>query len=347
MADSDAPGWDAIDAVLDRAYPEQEPLHWGTIIRWSLGGPDPLDGASAYDAGDHWHYVSYGLTELYDKSFEDRDRSGWGFELSFRLDKGTAPDAPPVWPVSLMQNLARYVFETGNVLSPGDHMDCNGPLALGVDTALTAILVAHDPGLPRRVDSPHGAFGFHQIVGITADELAAVHSWNGVGMAELIAARAAQLVSRMDRDSFLHDASFVAALEAGRQRDGSSTGMTLLDQLDVGEEEGITVVTFGAIAVPSICDVLPFRIPYGRSYSLLSGDRAVTFAPCGDAAPGAARDDEGNLVLSTSEAAATAIAQTLVAKRGDHRIAELPGVVFRVVPTEVKSADGHIVDTIG
>lgn len=214
MADGDAPGWDAIDAVLERVYADQAPLHWGTIIKWSLGGPDPLDGTSAYDAGDHWHYVSYGLTELYDKESEDPDESGWGFELSFRLDKADARDAPPVWPVGFMQNLARYVFETGNVLSPGDHMSCNGPIGLDDRTALTAILVAHDPGLPKRVQSPHGAFGFHQIVGITSDELDAAQTYDGAKLAELIAQRSAKLVTRMDRASFLTDPAFLAALQA-------------------------------------------------------------------------------------------------------------------------------------
>ena len=41
---SDAPGWDAIDAALDRLYPGIEPKHYATLLKWSLGGPDPLDG---------------------------------------------------------------------------------------------------------------------------------------------------------------------------------------------------------------------------------------------------------------------------------------------------------------
>lgn len=46
-------------------------------------------------------------------------RSGYGFELSFRLaikeDVGDviANAKAPVWPRNLMQNLARYVFSTG------------------------------------------------------------------------------------------------------------------------------------------------------------------------------------------------------------------------------------------
>jgi hypothetical protein len=51
MAETDddvpaAPGWDAIDAALDSLYGGREPLHYGTIVRFAAGGPDPLDGIS-------------------------------------------------------------------------------------------------------------------------------------------------------------------------------------------------------------------------------------------------------------------------------------------------------------
>ena len=36
----------------------------------------------------HWHYVTYGFTELYEKKSEDPEVSGYGFELTFRLKRG-------------------------------------------------------------------------------------------------------------------------------------------------------------------------------------------------------------------------------------------------------------------
>ncbi|WP_341729673.1 suppressor of fused domain protein, partial [Brooklawnia sp.] len=69
-------GWDAIDSVFDAAYPGQEPQHWGTLIRWSLGGPDPLDGVSAYRATQpvpHWHYVTFGYSDLYGRDAVGRE----------------------------------------------------------------------------------------------------------------------------------------------------------------------------------------------------------------------------------------------------------------------------------
>lgn len=59
--DAPSPGWDAISARLDQLYPGQEPKHFGTLISHMLGGPDPLDGISAWRRTDqvpHWHFVT-------------------------------------------------------------------------------------------------------------------------------------------------------------------------------------------------------------------------------------------------------------------------------------------------
>ena len=142
----DAPGWAAIDAALRKVYGEQEPQHWGTVIPMMLGGQDPLDGISVYDAEDHWHYVTYGFSELFDKETDDKAWSGYGFELTFRLRK-TDPE-PPKWCASLLQNLARYVFRTHNGFAPGHKMGLNSPIALDHDTAIPWTPAASRPPRP-------------------------------------------------------------------------------------------------------------------------------------------------------------------------------------------------------
>ncbi|MCM1256839.1 MAG: suppressor of fused domain protein [Roseburia sp.] len=73
----EALGWDAITAEFERIYPDQKkPKHYGTLIGWALGGNDPLDGISIYDGGDYWHFVSYGMTELYEKEEENEEIIG-------------------------------------------------------------------------------------------------------------------------------------------------------------------------------------------------------------------------------------------------------------------------------
>ena len=67
-------GWNAITEAFEAIYPGQDkPKHYGVLIPWSLGGNDPLDGISIYDAGDYWHFVTYGLSELYEKESEHKE----------------------------------------------------------------------------------------------------------------------------------------------------------------------------------------------------------------------------------------------------------------------------------
>ena len=43
--------------------------------------------------------------------------SGFGFELTFRLRREPGEIAPPTWPAALLQALARYVFQSGQLAS--------------------------------------------------------------------------------------------------------------------------------------------------------------------------------------------------------------------------------------
>lgn len=36
-----APGWEAINEPLNDLYGSDEWKHWGTVVRYSFGGPDP------------------------------------------------------------------------------------------------------------------------------------------------------------------------------------------------------------------------------------------------------------------------------------------------------------------
>lgn len=173
MTSEDAPGWDAIVSALERTYGTAVPMHFGTVVKWSLGGPDPLDGLSAYartEPTPHWHIVSFGMSELHEKVSDLPERSGWGFELTFRPARAADERQPPAWALNLMQNLGRYVFESGNSFAAGDHIDLGGPIALDQPrTPIVAAGFAADPELPA-IDTPHGSLAFLQIVGLTADE---------------------------------------------------------------------------------------------------------------------------------------------------------------------------------
>lgn len=172
------PGWDAIDSVLKSIYKNQEPKHWGTLIKHMLGGPDPLDGISAYQstAGkiDHLHFCSYGFTSLYyDEEAVGGDFSRFGFELTFRLASKLPPDEEPIWTCNLMQNLARYVFESGKWFEEYHWIPANGPIKADYDTDIVGLVFINDPEL-KPVDPPHGIIEFLQMFGITENELASI-----------------------------------------------------------------------------------------------------------------------------------------------------------------------------
>ncbi|MCB9623501.1 MAG: suppressor of fused domain protein [Sandaracinus sp.] len=125
-----APGATAIATALAAVHGHAQPHHWGPTHSVRDGGEDPLDGVSAFPSNGHWHYVTYGLTQqrAEDTSFPFQPGlSGFGFELTFRLAH-LEGQPPPVWPVVMLQRLARYVFRSSNVFRPGDHMDLQLPM---------------------------------------------------------------------------------------------------------------------------------------------------------------------------------------------------------------------------
>ena len=61
----------------------------------------------------------------------------------------------PTWALGLLQNLARYVFGTGNRFAPGHKLGLDGPIAPGETTALSAVLFVEEPELPP-IASPRG-----------------------------------------------------------------------------------------------------------------------------------------------------------------------------------------------
>lgn len=180
FSEEDTPGWEAIDKALDKIYPKQEPRHYGTIIKYMLGSEDPLDGISVYDNKEqefHRHIVSYGMSELYyEPESAENDFSGWGFEFTFRIvpfkedEDNKKTKNEPFWAMNLIQNLARYVFESQKWFEAYHFVPSNGPIRTETDTKIVGIAFVPDPQLGV-IDTPHGEVSFLQIVGLTQEEL--------------------------------------------------------------------------------------------------------------------------------------------------------------------------------
>lgn len=179
--EDDSVGWDAIDEKLEAVYGKQEPRHYGTLIKWFMGGDDPLDGVSIYDCHQqafHRHLVSYGMSELYfNPESAENEFSKWGFEftariLPFSADKSSDnAEHEPTFLINVMQNLARYVFESGKWFEPYHFIPCNSPIRMETDTLITGVAFVPDPVL-NKIDTPNGEVQFLQMVGLTDNELA-------------------------------------------------------------------------------------------------------------------------------------------------------------------------------
>lgn len=198
VSDDGAPGWDAIDQALRHVHGSQEPKHVGYTPGLAFGSG--LQGCSAYDAGDHWHYVSYGLTELWSKEDGgDRDVSGWGYELTMRV-VGSRPGEPPGWPYGLLEMIARYTHANAHPYLVGDRLDLSGPITSDEPTQLTAVVFVRDPQLVE-ASSPNGRLEFRQIVGVTAQELSEMRSSTNESVLDRLTVHNALLVTDPSRRS--------------------------------------------------------------------------------------------------------------------------------------------------
>lgn len=340
----DQAGFDAISNAAGALYPGQEGLYYGTAIPYFLGGGDPLDGVEVWKSErgvPHWHYITYGFTELYEKESDDLETSGYGFELTFRLLRN-GEEQPPVWPVNLLQNLARYVFSSGNVFGPGHHMSCNGPIALETDTKLTALGFRIDPELGE-LDTPNGHMTFLQAVGITADEMDALMCWNGEKFLSELERHLPLCVTDLARPSQTENPAFRAAWQAGMERDGSSTAFLYLDEVGTRLEDGRGFLRLGAGHTHTLVNMLRARVGKGRDLYLQGREAAVQFRP---GAQPAAEPEEGILSLTLPEAALEELCAVLQPHAGVYPLAGSP-LTVELVPTRITDRDGHVLEVIG
>ena len=141
-----------------------EAVHVAPTIQPPFAG-GILNGISAYQGREHFHFVTYGLTDLFFKTDpDDPDVSGWGYELT--LTTHTA-DRPHPWAWEVLLHVARTTVELGTVYRPGARFL----------TGKVPDAASHLTGFalqPAPVVEPHafpfGRFDFLQLVGITEAE---------------------------------------------------------------------------------------------------------------------------------------------------------------------------------
>jgi suppressor of fused-like protein len=347
MADAtdDAPGWDAIDTALWPIYGDREPYHVGTVVPYALGGPDPIHGISAYQNAEpvpHWHFVTYGFSELWVKESSDPEVSGFGFELTFRLSCKAKEKKPPNWALNFLQNLGRYVFETGNTFGVGHTLPLNGPIEVGSSTLIHAVSFALEPQLPRMA-TPNGRVEFLQIVGLTLDELEAISSWNATAFLELRRCKDPLLLTDPSRASWLTDPQFADEVASRSKQDGSSCGwMNLV--LECETNSSPVCVCVQSIAVQGLCRRLLGRLPYGRELTLNGKDATVVFKP---GMKSLWRAPKGAVTIVLREDHLVELTKLVQTRAGVYPVPGVKNLVLQVLKTEIKDRDGNVVDIVG
>ncbi|SES28543.1 Suppressor of fused protein (SUFU) [Gracilibacillus ureilyticus] len=345
-------GWDAIDVAMKSLYGDQEPKHFGTLISYQFGGNDPLDGISVYIAKEpveHWHYVTYGFSELHEKETQDPENSGFGFELTFRLIKQSDETEPSCWALNLLQNLARYIFSSGNVFNNGDYMDANSPICLKSDTELTALAFTYDQELPG-MDTPNGRLDFIQVVGITADELEAMQMWNTLGVLNVCENHMPLFTTNLSRKSLLHNDEIKKAIKHGSETEGSNTRFLFIEQISwTPAQKKIfknlpATVQIGAKQANIIGKVIKGRAVKNEPLRLVSNEATVVFR-FGDHPDVVEKEDALEIILNKK--AVEELAEQLQPAVKEFTIPSLNSVIFEIVKTDIRDSEGNVVETIG
>ena len=176
--DIQAPGWDAIEDAEKRIYPNQDnPKHYATLIKWKFGGPDPLDGISVYDAEDYWHFVTYGLSELYEKESDVKEWSGYGMEFTFKLKKGCYTDEEKEIKCicGLLQQIAKITFTSGEIFNAYEYLYTGQTEGIDVRqiSNITGFITIPDTKFST-LDTENGRVDFVEFIGVTNNELLAL-----------------------------------------------------------------------------------------------------------------------------------------------------------------------------
>ncbi len=211
-----APGWAALDRVGLTIYPGQTPHQFTSTTGYDLDSPNPLPAICVWEGRDpqHWHYVTYGLTELFEKSSPDADVSGFGFEVTLRIPRSSDDERPPAWPIALLQGVGHYALSGHGALDSGHLIDLGGPLGSsgspGAPSLLTGLVAVPDATFGK-VDTPFGSILFLQLYGVTAEELQAMTQWPMERKVGLVREVDSMALTRLDRGPLSTDRRTAAA----------------------------------------------------------------------------------------------------------------------------------------
>lgn len=133
-----------------------------------------MDGISVYDGGAYWHFVTYGLSKLYEKEEENKEISGYGMEFTLKLKKDACKDeeAEIMEICGILQTIARITFTQGEVFQSFEYLYTGQTQGMDVQmkSAITGFITVPEPKT-EGMDTPNGHVDFVEFIGVTDGEL--------------------------------------------------------------------------------------------------------------------------------------------------------------------------------
>jgi hypothetical protein len=310
----------SIDATLDRLYPNEKDYRFGLQAGPGETEP-PLAEVVVYRVAKpvpHWHYVTYGLSELGEKSSTDAKLSGFGLEYTLRLVDPSP--TPPAWPINLLRWVAAQVWLTRQPYDPSHSMNFANPRMLEtVSPGVEGLAFLADESLGT-IDTPNGTVQFVNVVPLARGEFELIGRWDVKKLFAEIRALQKDLLWRPGRKSCL-DGPRAAAIAALVEKDGSSQSVEFVDLACDAH-----ALSPDGTSRSVVSRALRYRLAYGREVRVL-GSKTETKLSAG---PWAFKFDKSVCELHVPPEQARALADEVDRTKGDAVISRPGGVVLRL-----------------
>ena len=144
------------------------------MIKWKFGGDEPLDGISVYDAGNYWHFVTYGLSKIDKKENDNTNLSGYGMEFTFKLKKDDRMDdeIEIIVVCNILQNIAKSTFKNDVIFAPYEYLrsNQNDGIDFKRESMLTGFITIPDSSVNTLI-TENGEVKFIEFLGVKDEEL--------------------------------------------------------------------------------------------------------------------------------------------------------------------------------
>lgn len=300
----------ALDRALDAIYPTERDFRMGLLP--VPGESEPaLREVVAYRAAapqPHWHYISYGLSELDDKVSDNPEVSGFGIELTLRLDDDR--DEPAPWPVNFLRWLAGTVWNDRSPFGDGHSMPLDARLLEAVSPGVEGLAFRRDRALGSFATS-NGRLTCLEVLPLTADEYALFGRWDATAIFAEMQREDPSLLWRIGRRSILAGPRAAEILERA-DREGSAQEMDFTGGLS-WTQQGIVLDAINRFVVHKF---LRYRVRHGRHAIIVSEGLELRLQP----GPFALRIEGAHAVASVPPDRAQELAEALAAGRTGDRV---------------------------